>query len=158
MRSHVQFLIASLGFALSVAAPVFAHHSFATEYDSAKPVTLTGSVTKVEWMNPHARFYMDVKNDKGVVTNWELELGSPNGLARRGWTRNSMRIGDQIIADGYMAKDGSNLANARNVKLADGRKLFAGSTDDGSPQKVTITAFVGNAGKKRGNDENQVEV
>jgi hypothetical protein len=114
---------------------VFAHHSFAAEYDNAKPIALTGTVTKVEWMNPHARFYMDVKDDKGTVTNWEFELGSPNGLARRGWTRNSMKEGDKVIVDGYMAKDGSNLANARNVKLADGRKLFAGSTDDGSPQK-----------------------
>jgi hypothetical protein len=118
---------------LAVAAPVFAHHSFAAEYDSARPVTLTGSVTKVEWLNPHARFYMDVKDDKGNVTNWEFELGSPNGLARHGWTRNSMKPGDQIIVDGYLAKDGSNLANARNVKLADGRKLFAGSTGFDSP-------------------------
>jgi hypothetical protein len=134
MRTKAGFLAASLGL-LALAAPVFAHHSFAAEYDNAKPVTLTGSVTKVEWMNPHARFYMDVKDDKGAVTNWEFELGSPNGLARRGWTRNSMKAGDQIVVDGYMAKDGSNLANARNIKLADGRKLFAGSTDDGSPQK-----------------------
>ena len=104
MKARFGLLIASLGL-LAVAAPVFAHHSFAAEYD------------------------------KGTITNWELELGSPNGLARRGWTRNSMKPGDQVVVDGYMAKDGSNLANARNVKLADGRKLFAGSTDDGSPQK-----------------------
>jgi len=134
MKAKFALLIASAGL-LAVTTPLLAHHSFAAEYDSAKPITLTGSVTKVEWMNPHARFYMDVKGDKGAVTNWEFELGSPNGLARRGWNRNSMKAGDQVVVQGYMAKDGSNLANAKNVKLADGRKLFAGSTDDGSPQK-----------------------
>lgn len=134
MRAKFGFLIASVGL-LAVAAPVFAHHSFAAEYDNSKPITLTGTVTKVEWMNPHARFYISVKDDKGTVTNWEFELGSPNGLARRGWTRNSMKEGDAITVDGYLAKDGSNLANARNVQLVDGRKLFAGSTDDGGPVK-----------------------
>ncbi|HEY3826013.1 MAG TPA: DUF6152 family protein [Bryobacteraceae bacterium] len=138
MKSGFGPLIASfslLAGLLTMAAPVFAHHSFAAEYDSTKPIALNGTVTKVEWMNPHARFYMDVKDDQGAVANWELELGSPNGLARRGWTRNSMKAGDTVVVDGYVAKDGSKLANARNVKLADGRKLFAGSTDDGSPQK-----------------------
>ncbi|HTA42696.1 MAG TPA: DUF6152 family protein [Bryobacteraceae bacterium] len=134
MRAKFGLLIASAGL-LAVAAPMFAHHSFAAEYDNAKPVTLTGTVTKVEWMNPHARFYINVKDDKGTVANWEFELGSPNGLARRGWTRNSMKEGDEVTVDGYLAKDGSNLANARNVKLVDGRKLFAGSTDDGGPTK-----------------------
>ena len=133
MRAKIAVLLAGAG--LLATMPVFAHHSFAAEYDRNKPITLTGTVTKVEWMNPHARFYADVKDDAGKVTNWEFELGSPNGLARRGWTRNSMKQGDQVTVDGYVAKDGSNLANARNVKLADGRKLFAGSTDDGSPQK-----------------------
>jgi hypothetical protein len=134
MRAKFGLLIASAGL-LAAAAPMFAHHSFAAEYDNAKPITLTGTVTKVEWMNPHARFYINVKDDKGAVTNWEFELGSPNGLARRGWTRNSMKEGDSVTVDGYLAKDGSNLANARNVKLTDGRKLFAGSTDDGGPTK-----------------------
>ena len=134
MKTKLSLLIASAGL-LAVSAPVFAHHSFAAEYDNAKPITLTGTVTKVEWMNPHARFYINVKDDKGAVANWEFELSSPNGLARRGWTRNSMKEGDVVIVDGYMAKDGSNLANARNVKLADGRKLFAGSAEDGGPTK-----------------------
>ena len=138
MKARIALLTATAALAaglLGTATPVLAHHSFAAEYDSAKPITLTGAVTKVEWMNPHARFYMDVKDDKGTVTNWEFELGSPNGLARRGWTRNSMKPGDEVIVDGYLAKDGSNLANARNIKLADGRKLFAGSTGFDSPKE-----------------------
>jgi hypothetical protein len=117
------------------AVPALAHHSFAAEYDSTKPITLKGSVTKMEWQNPHARFYVDVTDEAGKVTNWELELGSPNGLMRRGWTRNSLKPGDTVTVEGYLAKDGSKLANARNVTLGDGRKIFAGSSDDGGPSK-----------------------
>lgn len=118
------------------AVPALAHHSFAAEYDAQKPVTLTGTVTKVEWMNPHARFYIDVKDDSGKVTNWELELGSPNGLMRRGWTRHSMKEGDKVTVNGSLAKDGSNLANARTVKLADGRQLFAGTATETGDAKA----------------------
>jgi len=129
-------LLCGLAVVLGLAAvPALAHHSFAAEYDAAKPITLTGTVTKVEWMNPHARFYIDVKDDAGKVTNWELELGSPNGLMRRGWTRNSMKPGDVVTVQGSLAKDGSSLANARTVKLTDGRNLFAGSaTETGDPK------------------------
>ena len=125
-------VVAGVGMML---VPAFAHHSFAAEYDSTKPMTATGEVTKVEWMNPHARFYVDVKDEGGKTTNWEFELGSPNGLMRQGWTRNSLKPGDTISVEGYLAKDGSKLANARTVKLSDGRKVFAGSTTDGGPTK-----------------------
>lgn len=136
MKSRFAFFGASAILLLAgTAAPVFGHHSFAAEYDEAKPITLTGSVTKVEWMNPHARFYMDVKDASGNAGNWEFELGSPNALVPRGWTRNALKPGDEVLVEGYPAKDGSNLAGARNVKLADGRKLFAGSTRFGGPQE-----------------------
>lgn len=129
MRSKLFVFVAGLGL-LATAAPMMAHHSFAAEYDRDKPVTLTGKVTKVEWMNPHARFYMDVTDASGAVTHWELELGSPNGLMRLGWTRHSLQPGDTITVEGALAKDGSKLANARKVTLADGRKVFAGSAID----------------------------
>src|SRR5215469_5733068 len=122
-------LIAAAGLLVS-AAPMFAHHSFAAEYDASKPVDLKGTVTKVEWTNPHARFYLDVKDEKGNVTNWNFELASPNVLSRNGWTRHSLKEGDTVEVHGSMAKDGSNLANARTVTLADGRKVFAGSNTD----------------------------
>ena len=119
---------------VAAAVPMLAHHSFAAEYDAAKPVTLKGTVTKVEWMNPHARFYIDVKDDAGTVTNWEFELGSPNGLMRAGWTRNSLKQGDVVSVSGSLAKDGSHLANARNVTLGDGRKVFAASSETENKQ------------------------
>ena len=121
---------------LLLAAPVFAHHSFEAEYDSAKPIKVTGTVTKLEWMNPHARFYVDVKDEKGAVVNWNFELGSPNVLKRQGWQRDSLKAGDTVTVEGYLAKDGSMLANARRVTLADGRKVFAGSAPgEGGPQQ-----------------------
>src|SRR5260370_8558565 len=110
------FAILAFGLVATL-APALAHHSFAAEYDDKKPFTLSGTVTKVEWLNPHARFYMDVKDESGKVTNWEFELASPNGLMRRGWTRNSLKAGDAVTVEAYRAKDGSNPANARNVNL-----------------------------------------
>jgi hypothetical protein len=134
MKVKLSVLVAGIG--LLVSAPVFAHHSFEAEYDAAKPIKITGTVTKVEWMNPHARFYVDVKDEKGKVTNWNFELGSPNVLKRQGWQRDSLKTGDMVTVEGYLAKDGSTLANARRVTLADGRKVFAGSAPgEGGPQQ-----------------------
>ena len=130
MKAKWMSVAAVAGGLLMAAMPILAHHSFAAEYDASKPVTLTGAVTKVEWMNPHARFYIDVKDEKGVVANWELELGSPNGLMRGGWTRKSLGIGDVVTIQGSLAKDGSKLANARDVRLSDGKRLFAASSQD----------------------------
>jgi tRNA(Ile2) C34 agmatinyltransferase TiaS len=118
---------------LASSAPAFAHHSFAAEFDAKKPVTLTGTVVRLEWTNPHAHFYISVKDQGGAATVWEFELASPNGLMRHGWSRNSLKPGDVVTVMGYLAKDGSKLANARSVSLPDGRKIFAGSSEDGGP-------------------------
>jgi hypothetical protein len=110
----------------------FAHHSFAAEYDEKKVITLKGVVTKFEWMNPHVRFYVDVKDEKGNVTNWDLELMSPNTLKRAGWDSHALKVGDEVTVNAYMAKDGTNRGNARgSVTLADGRKIFAGDARTG---------------------------
>ena len=114
---------------LAAGVVVSAHHSFAAEYDSAKPVTLKGVVSKIEWTNPHARFYIDVKDESGTHT-WNLELASPNVLSRNGWTRRTLNIGDEITVQGSLAKDGSKMANARTVTLASGKRVFAGSSQD----------------------------
>jgi len=134
MNRRLAILVGGLAL-LACAVPAMAHHSFAAEYDEKKPVTLKGVVTKVEWTNPHARFYLDVKDEHGNVVNWNLELASPNVLMRNGWTRKSLQAGDQVVVTGSQAKDGTNMANARAVTLSDGRKVFAGSSADGGPQQ-----------------------
>jgi hypothetical protein len=127
MRKQIAFAAASILFL--AAAPIFAPHSFAAEFDANKPVNLTGSVTKLEWMNPHAWFYIDVKDETGNVTNWAFEMGNLSALTRFGWSRNSLKIGDVITVEGSRAKDGSNNANARSVTLAStGQKLFTASS------------------------------
>jgi hypothetical protein len=127
--SSTRALAVVLGVMLS-AAPLRAHHSFAAEYDAKKPTTLTGTVTKVEWTNPHVRFYIDVKDQAGMVTNWEFTMGAVNGLLRRGWAMNLLKPGDAVTVDGYLARDGSHLANARIVTLSDGRKMSGGTAAD----------------------------
>ena len=132
MRTKLAVLAASAAILLAV-VPMVAHHSFAAEFDASKPIKLTGTVTKIEWMNPHAYFYIDVTED-GKVVNWALEMGSPNGLMRQGWTRNSMKIGDQVSVEGSRAKDGSSVGNARAVTMvATGQRLFAASSQQPAP-------------------------
>ena len=123
---HTRFLTLSASLALAI--PVLAHHSFDAEYDRTKNITLNGTVTKVEWTNPHARFYIDVTDASGKVINWNLELGSPNGLRRQGWTRDALKIGDKVTVAASLARDGSKMANARNIALEDGRRVLGGSS------------------------------
>jgi Family of unknown function (DUF6152) len=113
--------------------PVWAHHSFAAEFDPSRAVRITGVLTKVEWTNPHAYFYLDVKDDSGNVANWACEGGAPNTLSRRGFKRADIKIGDSMIVDGYPAKDGSHLIDARRVTLSDGRTFYGGTPGDGGP-------------------------
>jgi hypothetical protein len=112
------------------AVSVYAHHSFAAEYDGKKPATLTGTVTKVEWTNPHVHFYVDIKDPAGALTQWEFTMGAVNGLFRRGWMKEMLKPGDTVTVDGYLARDGSRLANARIVTLRDGRKMSGGTMPD----------------------------
>jgi hypothetical protein len=114
---------------LAAAVPMLAHHSFSAEFDSSKPVTLKGSVTKVDWLNPHIWIYMNVKDDAGKVVSWQCEGGPPNTLTRNGWTKNDLKEGDAITITGTMAKDKSNSCNASSVVLPDGRRVFAGSSN-----------------------------
>ena len=129
-------LAAALGVGLLLAAvPVVAHHSFAAEFDADKPFKLTGVVTKVEWQNPHTYFYLDVTDERTKkVTNWAFEMGSPNGLMRNGWTRNTLKIGDAVTVEGSLARDGKPYGNARTVVLdSTGKRLFAASSQAANP-------------------------
>ena len=118
---------------LAGARSVSAHHAFAAEYDANRKVHLTGNVTKIEWANPHAHFYLEVRDGSGKVSTWDLELTSPNTMERGGWTRKSLKVGDVVTVIGYLAKDGTNLAHARDIRLADGRRVLVGSAPDSVP-------------------------
>ena len=131
MRSKIAVI--SSGLALAVARLPSAHHAFTAEFDGNKPVKLRGTVTKMEWINPHAWIHIDVKDADGKVTNWMVECGSPNTLLRRGVTKASVTVGMEVLVDGYQSKDGSNKANGRDVTFADGKKLFLGSSNTGAP-------------------------
>ena len=119
--------------AILAAVPLVAHHSFAAEYDAKQPVTLKGTVTKVDWRNPHVYFFMDVDDERGKPVNWALEMGPPAGLQRAGWTKNTMKVGDEVVVEGSRAKDGSNLANAKTVTMASSGERLGAASSQGAP-------------------------
>ena len=133
MKATVVAFTAAVGLVLTTAGAM-AHHSFAAEFDANKPLNMKGVVTKIEWMNPHTYFYMDVTGPDGKVVNWGMEMGSPNGLMRAGWTRNTLKVGDEVTVEGAQAKDGTNVGNAVAVVLvATGKRLFAASSQTETP-------------------------
>ena len=139
MRNRFLLWVALAGIAImSIGGPIVAHHSFAAQFDRNKPITVTGPVTKLDWINPHARFFVDVKDaTSGKVTNYEVELSATAILTRRGWTKNSLPIGQTITVSGFLAKDGSNVLNASAVTLSDGKRVFSGDPETGAPPPPT---------------------
>lgn len=132
MRTKISVAVAAFGLLLA-AAPSWAHHAFAAEFDVNKPLVLKGTVTKMEWINPHAWIHINVTGPDGKVTEWMIEAGAPNGLLRRGFTKASLPPGTEVVVEGWQAKDGSNRANGSNITLPDGKKLFVGSSGTGAP-------------------------
>ena len=130
-------VIAAAFAVIAAAVPAAAHHSFAAEYDSSKTISVTGEVVRLEWTNPHARVVVAGKDENGVNKNWDFELGPPTTLMRRGWNRNSLKPGNTITVEGFRSKDEPSTANARSVKLSDGRQVFAGSSFDTQASSVT---------------------
>ena len=136
MNNKVLLAGVSACLVILLAVPLMAHHSFAAQYDRSKPATLKGPVTKLDWINPHARFFMDVKGTDGKTVNWEVELGPPAMLMRNGWTKSALAIGESVEVNGSLAKDGSHLLNATTVTLSNGKRVFAGSSGgDDNPNK-----------------------
>jgi len=138
MRTNLAIMFIGAALLLGpIEAPVWAHHSFSAEFDANKPIKLTGTVTKMEWTNPHTWIYIDVKTPSGKVEKWAIEAGSPNVLLRRGFTKNALLPDTVINVDGYAAKDGSRRGNGRNLTLPDGRTLFLGSSGTGAPYELS---------------------
>ena len=136
MRSRLFGVVAGAAFVVAAAAvPVIAHHSFAAEFDAKKPVKLRGTVTKMEWINPHSWIHIDVKGADGKVEQWMVEGGAPNALLRRGWNKNSLLPGTEIYVEGFQTKDGALRANGRDITFPDGKKLFVGSFGTGAPDE-----------------------
>ena len=134
MRYTTGIIVAGLGVSLLVAgASVQAHHAFAAEFDANRPVALQGTITKMEWINPHAWMHLDVENEDGTVDSWMIEAGPPGALVRRGWSKDSVIPGTAVLVEGYQAIDGAFRANGRDVTFPDGRRLFAGSSGTGAP-------------------------
>ncbi|OLD17968.1 MAG: hypothetical protein DMG17_14785 [Acidobacteria bacterium] len=129
MKFKLSLIALTASFLFAAAAPAFAHHAFAAEFDAKKPVKLRGTVTKMEWINPHTWIYLDVKKPDGTVEEWMVEAGTPNTLLRRGFTKDSLKAGTEVLVDGYQSKDGSLRANGRDLTLPDGKTLFLGSND-----------------------------
>jgi hypothetical protein len=134
LKMHAKSVVVFVSSVMLLASAIsaLAHHSFDAEFDRNKPVIVTGSVTKVEWTNPHARVYVDVKDETGKVVNWDFEMAGPNGLMRRGWTRKSLKPGDEVTVTGYGARNVPHLGNASSITMKDGRKMFAGSSGEGN--------------------------
>lgn len=132
MRTTLVMMAAMLG--LATAGPAWAHHAFSAEFDASNPVRLRGRITRMEWINPHAWIHLDVEAEDGSVQAWMIEAGPPGALVRRGWNRDSVVPGTEVLVEGYRALDGGYRANGRDVTFPDGRRLFAGSSDTGAPQ------------------------
>jgi len=138
MRTRLATVVCIVGFAMwGAATSVSAHHAFAAEFDAKKSVSFKGTVTKMEWINPHTWLHVDVKKPDGTVENWAIEAGTPNVLFRRGFTKESLLPGTEVVIEGYQAKDGSHRANGRNLTLPDGKMLFLGSSGTGAPYELT---------------------
>ena len=133
MRRKLAGVVLSAGLVVAATAPAWAHHAFAAEFDAKKPLKMQGTITEIEWVNPHSWFHVDVKKPDGTVENWAVEAGNPNALFRRGVTKATFPAGTEIVVDGYAAKDGSRRMNGRDLTLPDGRSFFLGSSGTGAP-------------------------